>query len=134
MERNQRLVEWNVEVLYVLLEKLVETRKLPPDFSSLTDVEFSLGVNNCISAKLVIDEMTDIIRIPSFDEASSQWINNHSKGRATKLLPSCVKGQLREFVQDIASLYRDVPFHNFEHASHVIMSAGKLSFILMALT
>jgi hypothetical protein len=37
-----------------------------------------------------------------------------------------VKIQLREFVWKIARLYRDVPFHIFEHASHVIMSAGKL--------
>jgi hypothetical protein len=41
------------------------------------------------------------------------------------MLPS-VKTQVHEFVTDIANPYRDVPYHNFEHASHVIMSASKL--------
>jgi hypothetical protein len=34
--------------------------------------------------------------------------------------------QLRRYVTKIASLYRDNPFHNFEHASHVTMSVVKL--------
>jgi hypothetical protein len=42
-----------------------------------------------------------------------------------KILPP-VKEQLRSFVLRIAHLFQDVPFHNFEHASHVIMGAGKL--------
>ena len=37
-----------------------------------------------------------------------------------------VRVQLRRYVSAIANLYRDVPFHNFEHASHVTMSANKL--------
>ena len=36
-----------------------------------------------------------------------------------------VRVQLREYVTTIANMYRDVPFHNFEHCSHVIMSASK---------
>ena len=34
--------------------------------------------------------------------------------------------QLRNYVTLIAKAYRDNPFHNFEHASHVTMSAVKL--------
>jgi hypothetical protein len=34
--------------------------------------------------------------------------------------------QLHNYVATIASLYRDNPFHNFEHASHVTMSVVKL--------
>jgi 3'5'-cyclic nucleotide phosphodiesterase len=38
-----------------------------------------------------------------------------------------VRSQLQAYVLQISQLYRpSVPFHNFEHASHVIMSAGKL--------
>jgi 3'5'-cyclic nucleotide phosphodiesterase len=34
--------------------------------------------------------------------------------------------QLRHYVQTIASLYNANPFHNFEHANHVVMSVNKL--------
>jgi hypothetical protein len=35
--------------------------------------------------------------------------------------------QLRHYVNTIASLYQDNPFHNFEHASHVTMSSCQTS-------
>jgi 3'5'-cyclic nucleotide phosphodiesterase len=41
-------------------------------------------------------------------------------------LSEVVVKQLRNFVAEIASLYNDNPFHNFEHASHVTMSVNKL--------
>ena len=34
--------------------------------------------------------------------------------------------QLRDYVTAMAKTYRENPFHNFEHASHVTMSASKL--------
>jgi hypothetical protein len=34
--------------------------------------------------------------------------------------------ELRSFVQTIASLYNDNPFHSFDHANHVVMSVNKL--------
>jgi hypothetical protein len=37
-----------------------------------------------------------------------------------------VKQELHDFVAQIASRYRDVAFHNFEHASHVAMTANNL--------
>jgi hypothetical protein len=45
---------------------------------------------------------------------------------ATINLPLKVESQLREYVTMIACMYRDNPFHNFEHAGHVTMSAQKL--------
>ena len=41
-------------------------------------------------------------------------------------LPHSVYDQLRQYVSWVASLYHDVPFHGFEHASHVLMSVVKL--------
>jgi hypothetical protein len=35
-----------------------------------------------------------------------------------------IVAQLRDFVLTIASMYRDNPFHNFEHATHVALSVG----------
>jgi hypothetical protein len=37
-----------------------------------------------------------------------------------------IRQQLRSFVGKIASMYHANPFHNFEHASHVALSANKL--------
>jgi hypothetical protein len=36
------------------------------------------------------------------------------------------RADLHEYVKRIALMYRDVPFHNFEHASHVTLCANKL--------
>lgn len=45
---------------------------------------------------------------------------------ATTQLNDDVVQQLREYVANVAALYRCNPFHNFEHASHVTMSVVKL--------
>jgi hypothetical protein len=37
-----------------------------------------------------------------------------------------VVSELKKYVTGIATMYRDIPFHNFEHASHVTMSVTKL--------
>jgi hypothetical protein len=37
-----------------------------------------------------------------------------------------VADQLRDYVATVASMYRDTPFHSFDHASHVTMSVTKL--------
>lgn len=37
-----------------------------------------------------------------------------------------VRAQLEQYVAGVAAMYKDNPFHNFEHASHVTMSVTKL--------
>jgi hypothetical protein len=67
----------------------------------------------------VIDEMVDTL---SFPEAKPCFAKFTSGG-----LNPIVATQLHFFVSAISKLYRDdVPFHNFEHASHVVMGAFKL--------
>jgi class 3 adenylate cyclase len=133
--RKQRLIEWNVEVLLELLTRVVQRRK-----AGCTEVKPMKGKRDCslgnsITAKnwglgnkekrLVIDEMTTIISLPSFDPKAHEEPQHID-------LPGIVRDQLREYVSTIAHSYRDVPFHNFEHASHVIMSATKLMRRIMA--
>jgi class 3 adenylate cyclase len=79
LERNQQMVEWNVEVLYLLLEKLVQTRSSPLDTSKLVNIESTVGTDNQFSSGLVIKEMTDIIHIPCFDEAAHLNVKNQIK-------------------------------------------------------
>ena len=51
---------------------------------------------------------------------------NPDKTVETIKLPENVKAQLLTFVRHISEMYNDVPFHNFDHASHVTLSASKL--------
>jgi hypothetical protein len=70
-----------------------------------------------------VDCVTEVISLPKFDPK-----------RAIKRfelftpddLDEEVKSQMKMYVAEIASMYNDVPFHNFEHASHVALSANKL--------
>jgi len=89
-------------------------------------------------------EVADVIELPKLEEdkktttASKDLIlhnSNHSAKRNSKtsfvILSSAVRRgllrqQLREYVDCIASSYKDLPFHNFEHASHAALSANKL--------
>jgi len=72
---------------------------------------------------LIIDEVVEVIELPNYEASRNQ---NMPSSRLTMHLPPVVRLQLKEFVTCIAGMYRDVPFHNFEHASHVTMSANKL--------
>jgi hypothetical protein len=123
----KRLVEWNVEVLMNLLEYIVRSRSDHSEIkmtSTLRAAETQILSTN--AQKIVADEITQILSMPQFD---SQTVLQRQIG-AVKI-PEKVEAQLYEYVSMIASLYRDVPFHNFDHASHVIMSAGKLMKRLM---
>jgi class 3 adenylate cyclase len=130
LQRKQRLIEWNVEVLLDLLARVVSRRETnETSESSARHRSSSHGQHNgdlpniakqvSSSKRLVIDEMTEVIALPKFDPSA------HRESKQVTL-PEIVRDQLREYVSDIAHSYRDVPFHNFEHASHVIMSATKL--------
>jgi class 3 adenylate cyclase len=115
LQRKKRLIEWNVEVLYDLLNRVVSSKTTADSPTKLV-----CRPRNHSSDRIIIDEMTEIISLPRFNAKAYQ--------RTTAVvLPDIVKSQLHEYVSNIAHAYRDeVPFHNFEHASHVIMSATKL--------
>jgi hypothetical protein len=69
-----------------------------------------------------LDEVTEIIKLPQFDDKAHK-----NKTRPDDIvLDDMVMAQLRDYVMTIASMYSDNAFHNFEHASHVTMSANKL--------
>jgi len=76
-----------------------------------------------------LDEVTEIIDLSkptaSLGRQSSDEFH-HAIDPDTVELDECVVDQLREFVTMVACMYRDNFFHNFEHASHVTMSAQKL--------
>eukprot|EP00980_Cylindrotheca_fusiformis_P001079 scaffold302_cov106-Cylindrotheca_fusiformis.AAC.4 len=119
MTKTERLVEWNVEVLSPLLQQIVASRAgdaVPID-PSLSNKEAIIG-----KGKTVLEEFVPIIPLKRFDAAEL------SKRRNTMAIDidEEAKTQLRNYLTNVASMYRNNPFHNFEHASHVTASVKKL--------
>lgn len=112
----RRFIDWNHDVLSRLLKQVVarrEARTLRSDADkkrSACDILFEKKQ----SGETVLDEVCEIITLPPFnaEEARIQQDPENID------LGSEVENQLREFVSNIAALYHDNPFHNFEHASH----------------
>jgi class 3 adenylate cyclase len=136
-KRTLRLVNWNVSQLHSILERLVAARSAAArgntnrnrrlagenatrrrlGIADLREGEQESCLGTCTASPVA--EMTQIIEIPEFDPAMYRNV------KPVELNPQ-IKQQLFDFVSDIAARYRDVPFHNFDHASHVVMSASKL--------
>jgi class 3 adenylate cyclase len=118
--RIKRLVDWNVDVLKRLLKQVVAKRNVSskecydPNHPMMMKNEVNIGCDT-----YVLDEVTEIIRLPGYTQFSAQDSNKIE-------LPKKVEEQLRLYVSSIAMMHRDNPFHNFEHASHVMMSVSKL--------
>ncbi len=122
--RRDRLVAWNADLLEQFLQKIVARRKAVTRSRSVIQLKgFKVGTRKQAAATaLVIDEIAELIRMPSYneqtgkDEMDPKIIDIGAK----------VRLQLHNYVARIASSYHDNAFHNFEHASHVVMSASKL--------
>ena len=71
---------------------------------------------------MVFDEVVEAFTMPKFAASN---VEKRVDPDAV-FLPPQVEDQIKEFVTEIAARYRVNPFHNFEHASHVSMSAIKL--------
>eukprot|EP00934_Nitzschia_sp_Nitz4_P007763 Nitzschia sp. Nitz4//scaffold37_size175936//118664//127302//NITZ4_002057-RA/size175936-augustus-gene-0.10-mRNA-1//1//CDS//3329549821//7753//frame0 len=108
---HNRLVDWNVDVLYHLLEEVVAKRRQEtPAAKGEAGVGSGGGVGLDLRKSLVT----------LYPEAGPT-------GKFTKAeIDPMVKEQLRAFVTTIALMYRNHPFHNFQHASHVMLSITKL--------
>jgi hypothetical protein len=116
--RVSRLIDWSVEVLHKLLREIVARRKTSP-----SRTEKPQRVEAFIRGEgTLLEEVAEIITWPEFDAGATQ---NHFDADSIDL-GEAVEAQLYDYVSRIASLYRDNPFHNFEHAAHVTMSVVKL--------
>ena len=121
--RIKRLVDWNVDVLKRLLKQIVAKR------NASSNEQFELNSHTMMMLEVdigsdtyVLDEVKEIITLPQFDAKNHKLQENPNKIE----LPKVVEDQLRLYVSSIAAMHRDNPFHNFEHASHVMMSVSKL--------
>ena len=114
-EANQmkRLVDFNTNVLLQLLRKMVAMRG--------TEQHASQKRKDLVLIKryAVLDEVQEIITLPA------EPMRYHQDPEMVELSREVVS-QLRGYVEAIASMYKQNPFHSFYHASHVTMSVTKL--------
>ena len=106
--RIKRLVDWNVDVLKKLLQKIVakrnatEKERLDPNHPTMMKTEVNIGCDT-----YVLDEVTEIVRLPKYTHLTT--VEDPRKVE----LPSEVIAQLRLYVASVAAMHRDNPFHNF---------------------
>lgn len=118
--KTKRLVDWNVEMLIRILKQIVARRRpsgTPSRVSRRIKVDDVLKTYEC-----PLEEVQEVISLPKYDDSATE---NHATVDVV-VLPAPVVKQLNDFVSAISRLYRENPFHNFEHCSHVVMSVSKL--------
>eukprot|EP00980_Cylindrotheca_fusiformis_P008515 scaffold1807_cov140-Cylindrotheca_fusiformis.AAC.7 len=119
MTKLERLVEWNVEVLASLLQQIIASRGgVVNSITHLSSAERKIGSGG----GTVLDEFTPIIPLKRFEAEDLR-----ARRRASSIeIGDVAKSQLRNYLCLIAGMYKDNPFHNFRHASHVTASVKKL--------
>eukprot|EP00980_Cylindrotheca_fusiformis_P005059 scaffold1072_cov124-Cylindrotheca_fusiformis.AAC.5 len=118
LTKTERLVEWDVAVLTSLLQQIVASRGgVVKEIKQLSSEEGTIGSNGT-----VLEEFTPIIPLKRFETHDIQQRQRPS----TIEISNKVKCQLRGYLSNVASMYQDNPFHNFEHANHVTASVKKL--------
>jgi 3'5'-cyclic nucleotide phosphodiesterase/Adenylate and Guanylate cyclase catalytic domain len=116
-ERLQRLIDWNVELFEDLLRPIVLKRhgrhtRNTFNHPDVNEIVFPDGSS-------VRSQVVAAVTMPEFQPSTVAT-------REVDLDPDVVS-QLRMYITTVANLYRNNnAFHNFEHASHVIMSTVKL--------
>ena len=110
-DKTRRLVDWNVAVLARLLKKIIVWRQGTAPNAKHWKKAFGSGPGST-----VIDEVQETILLPECGPDARIIVDRDVDAME---LDSVVMEQLRDYVMNIAIMYKDNPFHNFEHASHV---------------
>jgi len=121
-ERTARLVDWNCELLGLLLKQIVAKRRALDDNRNSRSVTHRESQLPHSREGCTIDEVKEIISLPEFNDKAAKAMQD---ARSIEL-DEKVMYQLHSYVQSIAAMYRNNAFHSFEHASHVTMSVNKL--------
>ena len=122
-----RLVKWNVEVLSRLLKKVVAKRNAIGNRRNY-DTMLMIHEDELRKKYLVLDEVVEIIPLPAFDQHIHKRQEELAKLPGNQVeLSDVVMDQLNLYVSCMAACHKkENSFHNFEHASHVMMSVSKL--------
>lgn len=118
--KTERLIQWNTECLLRHLKQIVGRRKYRVEKGLETEERTADESVFMDEGLMAVDEIQPVINLPQYDY--SGVIDDFDK---TEIDP-IVAEQLKHYVSSIAAMYKNNPFHNFEHASHVAMSVTKL--------
>ena len=107
----ERLINWNVEVLTSFL-KQIEERRLVAGIrkdtpKKMKELEMKLSANP--DHLMALDEVVEIVDLPNFNAEAHD-------GSEPVELSKRMYSQLREYITQVALMYQENPFHNFEHA------------------
>lgn len=118
--RQERLIDWNVKILARFLQRILASRENGSD--DVPQLSRPRRGKRAVEPDLVFetkpgetafDEITEIIPLVATGRYADQSDNSSVD---TVDLPVKVEIQLRKYVTNIAFMYRDNFFHNFEHA------------------
>eukprot|EP00934_Nitzschia_sp_Nitz4_P001546 Nitzschia sp. Nitz4//scaffold248_size28759//20159//24979//NITZ4_008111-RA/size28759-snap-gene-0.11-mRNA-1//-1//CDS//3329543998//1546//frame0 len=124
----KRWIEWNCEVLRKQIVRVVARRQSSAWGLSTSRSSFSTG-SGCDKGNMPLAEVQEIIELPRFDK---EGVKRMRETMETISLSDDLLDNLRDFVSQIAGMYRHNPFHNFAHASYVVMAVNKYMNRIMA--
>lgn len=116
-DKYARLIDWNVDVLLHHLARVISCRSRSPPRGSVVNHSSEVAL-----LPAAINDVAEVVALPPFDADASKF----RRARPDVSMLQQTRADLHEYVKRIALMYRDVPFHNFEHASHVTLCANKL--------
>ncbi len=152
-DSQRRWIEWNVKVLSRVLKEILAQRATSKvtRFSGVRTISggstgSSTGTNTtpcsvcgsdtCSTIEahssplaMPLDELAEIIELPDFDKRA---IKRQRENSSKLQLDPALMSQLKEYVTMVASMYKENPFHNFAHASYVVMAVEKYMSRIMA--
>jgi hypothetical protein len=126
-EKYERLIECNTDILLKYMQGVIDKREpmIPSSKSNMREVNHDAETHELPPP---FESVADIIALPDFGQA------RQSKGR--KVVQSVkddsstdldvLRADLRMYVAEIASLYQDAPFHNFEVSQCRYRNLGSL--------
>jgi 3'5'-cyclic nucleotide phosphodiesterase len=117
-----RLAKWNADLLGRKLCMVVSQRAARKKKAAPRAVMARLEREIMEHVKTPLEEVQDAIKLPKHEVGGPM-----KEGDASHVdLGPAVTDQLHSYLMTFALLYRDNPFHCFEHATHVTMSVVKL--------
>ena len=108
-ENTDRLVDWCTDILEKYLRQIVAFRGASTRLGRKR--RSSDDVAPMARSKMVIDEVTPVVQLPDYDPKLTRAMKDDVPDVD---FSETVVYQLRRFVTEICSMYRDNPFHNFE--------------------
>jgi hypothetical protein len=113
-QRYERLIEYNTDILFTYLQAVQDSRVLMIPATKLNMREVNHDTET-YELPPPFESVADVIALPDFQDTRS---NGRKLPRSVQDESStdldALRADLKSYVADIASMYQDVPFHNFE--------------------